>query len=98
MVDERLVQRWTMRLCEEIPGALAVFLVGSRLTGDAGPQSDLDFDVLVERAPTEESSGGFESENGRLLHVSVWIRELAEWLRAEHEPQDWAFGLAVSEQ
>ena len=98
MADERLVQRWAMRLREEIPGVLAVYLVGSRLTGDAGPHSDLDFDVLVEQAPAEESPAAFDSENGRLLRVSVWIRELADWIRAEDEPQDWAFGLAVSEQ
>jgi phosphoribosyl-AMP cyclohydrolase len=98
MVDERRVQRWAMRLRGEIPGAIAVFLVGSQLTGDAGPHSDLDFDVLVERAPEEESPAWFDSEKGRLLRVSVWIRELAGWWRSETEPQDWAFGLAVSEQ
>jgi hypothetical protein len=97
MVDEQRVQRWVTRISGEIPGAVAVFLVGSQLTGDAGPHSDLDFDVLVEQPPDEESASWFDAEDGRLLRVSVWIRELATWLRAEGEPQDWAFGLAATE-
>jgi hypothetical protein len=97
MVDEQRVQRWATRLSEDVPGAVAVFLVGSQLTGDAGPHSDLDFDVLVEQ-PQEDSPSWFDVEDGRLLRVSVWIRELSTWWRAEGEPQEWAFGLAATEQ
>jgi phosphoribosyl-AMP cyclohydrolase len=97
MIDEQRVQRWANRLGEEIPGAVAVFLVGSQLTGDAGPHSDLDFNALVERA-VEDSPSPFDAEDGRLLRVSVWIRELADWWSDQGEPQEWAFGLAVSEQ
>jgi Nucleotidyltransferase domain len=97
MVDERRIERWVLRLRDEIPEAIAVFLVGSHLRGDAGPHSDLDFDVLVKQPPGEDSPAWFDSEDGRLLRVSVWVRDLTSWWSSQEEPQDWAFGLASSE-
>jgi hypothetical protein len=53
MVGEELVQRWVRRLRQEVPGVVAVFLSGSHVRGDAGPSSDVDFDVLVDEGPRD---------------------------------------------
>jgi len=47
VVDERLVDRWADRLRREVPEAVGIFLAGSHARGDAGPHSDVDFDILV---------------------------------------------------
>jgi phosphoribosyl-AMP cyclohydrolase len=93
MVTERLIRRWTRRLSQQIPGAVAVFLGGSLLRGDAGPGSDVDFDVLVAEGPRDEWPLWLDVEDGRLVRVEVWVRDVATWLASEREPQRWAFGL-----
>jgi phosphoribosyl-AMP cyclohydrolase len=96
--SHQFIARWAERLRDEIPGAVAVLLKGSHARGDAGPHSDLDFDVLVEGSPTERYSLWIEpDETGRLRHVSVAVRDLAGWLAEGDEPEPWALGLPVRE-
>jgi phosphoribosyl-AMP cyclohydrolase len=93
MVGEELIQRWVRRLRHEVPDGVAVFLGGSYVRGDAGPSSDVDFDVLVADGPRDEWPVWFDVEDARLVRVDVWIRDVARWLAAQEEPQGWAFGL-----
>jgi predicted nucleotidyltransferase len=51
VVDERFVRRWVERLRAEVPDAVAVFVGGSWPRGDAGPLSDVDFDIVVPDGP-----------------------------------------------
>jgi phosphoribosyl-AMP cyclohydrolase len=97
MVVEELIRRWARRLAEQVPGAVAVFLGGSHLRGDAGPGSDVDFDVLVADGPRDEWPLWLDVEDGRLVRVEVWVRDVATWLAGEREPQRWAFGLPCAE-
>jgi phosphoribosyl-AMP cyclohydrolase len=97
MVSEEVIERWVRRARHEVPDAVAVFLVGSYARGDAGPHSDVDFDVLVADGPRDEGLMWFEGEGDRLVCVSLWVRDVATWLASEEEPQEWAFELASVE-
>jgi hypothetical protein len=88
-----LVERCVPRVRREVPRAVAVFLVGSNVRGEAGPHSDLDFDVLVADEPRGEAPVWFEVDDDRLVCVSVWVRTVAEWIASQEEAQDWTFGL-----
>jgi hypothetical protein len=98
MVTEELVDLWVHRLRREIPDAVAIYLGGSQLRGDAGPYSDVDFDVVVEHGPVDEGPGWVAEDGHRLLHISTWIRDVETWLAAFTEPQDWAFCLPCADQ
>jgi hypothetical protein len=93
-VDERFVRRWVERLRAEVPDAVAVFLGGSRLRGDAGPYSDVDFNVLVADGPRDEWPAWFDDG----ICVSTWIRDIDTWRAAQREPQGWAFGLPCADR
>lgn len=96
--DDHLIARWTERLRQETPGAVAVLLKGSHVRGDAGPHSDIDFDVLVDGPATERYPLWLEPDDtGRLRHVSVAVQDLAGWLAEGDEPEPWALGLPVRE-
>jgi hypothetical protein len=97
MVGEEFIQRWVRRLRDEVPDAVAVFLGGSHLRGDAGRFSDVDFHVLVADGPRDEWPLWFDVLDGRPVRVDVWIRDVARWLASQEEPQDWAFGLPSRE-
>jgi phosphoribosyl-AMP cyclohydrolase len=88
-----LVARCVERIRRQCPDAVAVLFGGSRLRGEAGPFSDVDFDVIVPAGPREDELGWFETVAGRLVRVSVWLRDADRYLADEAEPQDWAFGL-----
>ena len=47
IVDEAFLAAWVERLRATVPKAVAVILKGSYARGDAGPHSDIDFDVLT---------------------------------------------------
>ena len=47
-VTSEVVQRIIPALQSPLPGLLAIYGFGSRVQGTAGPDSDLDLDVLVE--------------------------------------------------
>ena len=98
MVDERFVERWVQRLRAEVPDAVAVFVGGSWLRGDAGPLSDVDFDIVVPAGPRDEWPAWFDQDGGRLVCVSTWIRDIDGWLAAQRQPQEWAFGLSCVDQ
>ena len=97
MVGEEFIQRWVRRVRHQVPDGVAVFLVGSYARGDAGPHSDVDLDVLVAEGPRNEWPTWFDVDGGRLVCVSVWIRDVATWLASQQESQGWAFGLASVE-
>jgi phosphoribosyl-AMP cyclohydrolase len=97
MVGEELVQRWVRRLRQEVPGVVAVFLAGSHVRGDAGPGSDVDFDVLVDGGPRDELPAWLDTDGARLVRVEVWVRDVDRWLASQQESQDWSFGMAAAE-
>ena len=92
-----LVGEWVARLRREVPDAVAVFLTGSQLRGDAGSYSDIDFDILVADGPRDEWPGFVAVRGGRPVRVSTWIRDVDAWLAGSQEPQDWAFRLACAD-
>jgi hypothetical protein len=94
---DELVDRWVARLREEVPDAVAIFVGGSHVRGDAGPDSDVDFDVVVADAPRDFWPAWFDESDGRLVRVSAWVRDVDAWLATEDEPQDWAFYLASAD-
>jgi hypothetical protein len=95
--SDELVDRWTARLRHEVPEAVAIFVGGSYLRGDAGPDSDVDFDVVVANGPRDEWPTWFDGSEGRLVRISAWVRDVDAWLATEDEPQDWAFFLAAAD-
>jgi phosphoribosyl-AMP cyclohydrolase len=97
MVDDAFVARWVDRLRREIPDAIAIFVGGSQLRGDAGPFSDVDFDIVVPVGPRDEWPAWYEDAGERLVQISTWIRDVDTWLAAAEESQDWAFGLVCAD-
>jgi phosphoribosyl-AMP cyclohydrolase len=96
-IDGAFIARWARRLQSTVPETAAVVLKGSYARGDAGPHSDLDFDLLTSGEPREEYPAYLDEFAGRLIHVSVTVRDLTGWLAEEEEPATWAFGLPASE-
>ena len=99
MIDREFIDGWSERLRTEIPDVAAVLLKGSHAAGTAGPWSDLDFDVLVDRAePVEEYLAWLvDGPGGHLVHVSVAVADIRSWLEAGSEPAMWAFGFPARE-
>lgn len=96
---ERIINAWTERLRFEIPDAVAIVLKGSHARDTAGPHSDVDFDVLVFSAHIAHPYLTWIEDDGtgRLVHVSVAVRRLDEWLAEFREPADWSFGFPAVE-
>ena len=95
VVDEAFILTWAKRLAADIPGARAVLLKGSYVRGDAGPWSDLDFDVLIDDADIEAPClTWFDDSTGRTVHISVAVEHMTTWLADFAEPADWALGFA----
>ena len=99
MTDEDFINAWVERLRAEIPGVVAIVLKGSHARGDAGPWSDLDFDLLTfnEDVEHEYLTWIVEDGSGRLVHVSVAIERLDDWVRSFREVASWSFGLPSHE-
>jgi len=51
--------------------AVAIFLGGSHVWGEAGPDSDVDFDVLVPDAPRNEWPAWYDVLGDRLVRSLV---------------------------
>ncbi|HYJ12884.1 MAG TPA: nucleotidyltransferase domain-containing protein, partial [Thermomicrobiales bacterium] len=95
MADEEFIGRWAKRLAQDISGTLAVLLKGSHVRGDAGPWSDVDFDVLVNDTNIEAPYlTWFDDSTARTVHISVAVEHFETWLQDFDEPADWAFGFA----
>jgi hypothetical protein len=97
VLDGQLLDECVSRLRREVPDAVAIFLGGSQLRGDAGPYSDIDFDILVANGPRDEWPGFVTVRGDRPVRISTWIRDADAWLAASREPQDWAFGLSCAD-
>ena len=69
VLSERMVEQCVARIRHDVPDAVAVFLVGSQLRGDAGPFSDIDFDVVVPDGPRDDGPGWFDDHDGRQVHT-----------------------------
>lgn len=94
---EAVIRRALARAREDYPDARAILLKGSHVRGDAGPFSDVDFDVLVQRLDESKYAAWFDEAGGRLHHVSVAIHAWATWWEDAAEPVEWAMGLAALE-
>jgi hypothetical protein len=97
VVSEEFVGRWVQRLRREVPEAVAIFLGGSQLRGDAGPCSDVDFDIVVPDGPRDEWPAWYDDADGRIVQISTWIRDVDSWQSAAEESQDWAFHLPCAD-
>src|SRR5215469_12795437 len=62
MTDEDYADRWVRRLRDEVPDAVGILLRGSRVRGDAGPHSDVDFDILVSEGRRDERPSWFDGD------------------------------------
>ena len=77
MDRERFVAAWVERLRLQEPDAVAILLKGSAARGNAGPHSDVDFDVLTVSGPREAYLAYLvETGEGWLTHVSVAVHDL----------------------
>lgn len=99
MIDRPSIDAWSARLRREIADVVAVLLKGSYVQGTAGPWSDLDFDVLVERPePVKEYLAWFvDGPEGDLVHVSVAVTDIPSWLDDGDHAATWAFGFPSRE-
>ncbi len=99
MIDRGFIETWSERLRTEIPGTAAVLLKGSHVFGTAGPWSDVDFDVLVDRSEVVEEYLAWlvDGSGGHLVHVSVAVTDIRSWLEAGNEPASWALGFPARE-
>jgi Nucleotidyltransferase domain len=97
VVSDDFIERWVTRLRREVPDVVAVFIGGSQLRGEAGPPSDVDFDIVVADGPRDEWPAWFEAVGDRQVCVSTWIRDVDTWLAAAREPQEWAFYLPCAD-
>jgi hypothetical protein len=97
MVTEEFIERWVGRLRDEIPDAVAIFLVGSVVRGEPGAFSDVDFDVVVPDEPSADGPTWLVVEGDRVVCVSVWVRQVAQWLEDENRAQNWALHLRSEE-
>jgi len=97
MVDDAYIAMWVERLRREVPNAVAVLLKGSFARGAPGPHSDIDVDVLVAPGPRDDYLAWLVEQDGRLVHVSAAVQDLAAWLAEAEEPEGWAFGLPAHE-
>src|SRR5215467_1451081 len=98
VLSEEFVARCVERLRRDVPDAVAIRFGGSQLHGDAGPYSDVDFDVWVPEGPRDEWPSWLDSDGGRLVRVSSWIRDVDAWLADRGEPQAWAFCLPCADR
>lgn len=88
-----LLESWPRRLANEIPGTLAVLLKGSYARGDAGHGSDVDFDVLVDDTTiVDPYLTWLDDSTDTLVHVSVAVKHLDNWLAQFREPAAWGLG------
>jgi predicted nucleotidyltransferase len=86
------------RLRRDIPNVAAILLKGSHARGEAGPFSDVDIDVLVDREPFEDYLAWFEdADDGRLRHISAAVQDIGGWMAETREPVEWAYGLPAAE-
>lgn len=99
MIDRAFIEMWRDRLRAEISDAIAVLLKGSYVHGTPGPWSDLDFDVLVARPSSfaEYLAWLVDGPDGRLVHVSVAVKDFPSWLDAGETAATWAFGFPSRE-
>lgn len=97
MFDDAFISAWVDRLRGEIPEVVAIILKGSAARGSAEVHSDLDFDVLVDPGPADDYLVWIEEHEGRLMHVSVAVQDLAAWLSEANEPVSWGYGLPAAE-
>lgn len=97
MLSDDLVDEWVRRLRAEVPDAVAIFLTGSQLRGDAGPFSDVDFDVLVAKGPRDDGAAFVVPYGGRSVRVSGRVRDVESWSASSDESQAWAFHLPCAD-
>lgn len=94
---EAVLGRAVERIRRDYPDTRAILLKGSLVRGDAGPYSDIDLDVLVSGADESSYAAWFDSEGGRLHHVSLAVHSRDGWWDEAEDPAEWSFGFAALE-
>lgn len=98
MIGEAFIDGWVERLRTAIPGAVAMMLKGSHVRGNAGPWSDIDFDVLVfDDEIADPYLTWIDDGTGRLVHVSVAVESVEDWLAGFRDVASWSFGMPSQE-
>jgi phosphoribosyl-AMP cyclohydrolase len=101
MLPQQHIDAWIERLRQDEPDAVAIVCCGSYARGTAEAHSDLDLEVLVQGTRQAEYRSAFEElPDGRLLHVTIAVRSLADWLAQFAMPKEskaWAFFLPARE-
>lgn len=92
-----MIEEMVARLRAEHADAVAVVLKGSHARGEAGPWSDIDFDVLVSTPDTEIYRTWLERDGDRLVHVSAAVESIENWLADAEHPVGWSLGLDADE-
>lgn len=75
MLSDEFISGWVERFRREVPDAVGILLGGSQLHGDAGPYSDVDFDIVVPGGPRDEWPSWLDIDGDRVVRVSTWIRD-----------------------
>lgn len=99
LIDEAFIASWADRLRREIPGVVAVILKGSHARGAANPWSDIDFDVLVfdDDIANDNLTWIVDDGSDRLVHVSVAVERVDDWLAGFRKGASWSFGFPGKE-
>lgn len=99
MPTEQLLADWTAHLRREEPQAVAILCHGSYARGTAEAHSDIDFDILLDGTPpVRYRSIIAEQPDGRLLHLTIAMMSLSDWIEQfvpVVDSEAWAFFLAA---
>jgi predicted nucleotidyltransferase len=100
MLHKELFASWVARLRSDFPQAVAILTHGSYARGQQQRHSDLDLDIIFLHEPdVGYHSMIVEQPNGSLLHATIGVHSLADWLERFDQPEseEWALFLAARE-
>lgn len=96
-IDPTVRDRLVKRVLAEEPGTSAILVRGSYAQGTADRFSDLDLAALTTTNPIGGHRTWFESTARGLLHVSISVREIEEWVVRGSNTAPWSLGFATQE-
>ena len=90
-VDDRVIQR----VLSEEPVTIAIFVRGSYAYGTADRSSNFDLAALTTAKPIGSHQTWIEPTTIGLLHVSISVRQIDEWVAARIGTAGWSPSLAT---